>query len=199
MTNNEIREVLQNASRIVDSMDKQQAKKLLQVLMGNQLKPNCIFFLFMDIKKSLKKMLSDMSKATHVNNKINYRQLKKVYEVIGDYKIYPTCKLCGQPIKIDSETIKHATQSQPMMFTWDHIYPKSRGGSNDLANMQPTHKICNAKKADKVLFSKKRNHRNRKITINIDINININNINVNISIIFCFYVYCRRKICQKFK
>jgi 5-methylcytosine-specific restriction endonuclease McrA len=35
------------------------------------------------------------------------------------------------------------------LMTIDHIIPKSKGGTNDLENLQPMCNSCNAKKADK--------------------------------------------------
>lgn len=35
------------------------------------------------------------------------------------------------------------------LMTIDHIVPKSKGGTNDLENLQPMCNACNARKADK--------------------------------------------------
>ena len=167
MTNTEIRQVLQQAKSIVNSMDKVHVKELLKILLGNaRNKNNCALFLFMDIKKTVRKLLSDLIKADHVNNKITRSQLKHIYAVLGDYGHYPTCQLCHKPIKINTESVQHPNQSQPMMFTWDHIKPKSLGGSMDLANLQTTHKICNNLRGTKPLYK-----RHYKLKIKIDINI----------------------------
>ena len=37
------------------------------------------------------------------------------------------------------------------LMTIDHIVPKSKGGSNDLSNLQPMCHTCNTKKADRTL------------------------------------------------
>jgi hypothetical protein len=42
-------------------------------------------------------------------------------------------------------------RGQEVMFTKDHIYPKSKGGSNDLSNLQTMCTCCNFKKANKVV------------------------------------------------
>jgi len=44
-----------------------------------------------------------------------------------------TCPICGKTIRDDELSI-------------DHIVPLSRGGSNDLTNLRPTHQICNRMK-----------------------------------------------------
>ena len=36
------------------------------------------------------------------------------------------------------------------MYTIDHIYPKSKGGKNDIENYQLLCKVCNEKKGDKI-------------------------------------------------
>ena len=51
----------------------------------------------------------------------------------------PRCFACNQPIL----NIKD--------FSWDHLYPHSKGGSNDLQNLVPMHKECNQAKADNVV------------------------------------------------
>ena len=72
-------------------------------------------------------------------DQLNCRQMKGIYTIIGDYGIYPICKLCGQPIFIDSD----APLDEKESFSWDHIIPKSFGGEYQLYNTQTTHKICN--------------------------------------------------------
>jgi hypothetical protein len=46
----------------------------------------------------------------------------------------PPCALCGQP---GADTV-------------DHITPVSRGGTNELANLQPAHRSCNRAKGGQV-------------------------------------------------
>jgi len=40
---------------------------------------------------------------------------------------------------------------EPIDFTIDHVIPRSKGGTNDLVNLMPTHKECNYKKGNKIL------------------------------------------------
>lgn len=44
-----------------------------------------------------------------------------------------TCHLCLQP---------GATSA-------DHIVPRSHGGSDDLANLRPSHRLCNSRRGDR--------------------------------------------------
>lgn len=167
MTNNEIKETLRDASAIVNMMDKKHIRELLTILLdARQKKNDCAFFIYMDMKKAVKKLISDLIKTDHVNNKITRRQLKHIYAILGDYNYFTDCRICDKPIKITTDSLKHETQSQPMIFTWDHIKPKSQGGSFDLANLQPTHKICNNKRGVKPLYK-----RHYKLKIKIKINI----------------------------
>lgn len=38
-----------------------------------------------------------------------------------------------------------------LMITIDHIYPKSKGGPDDIANYQPMCSTCNGRKSDKIV------------------------------------------------
>ena len=161
MTKNEIQQTLRNASGLVNRMDKLHIKELLKILTNAQGKNDCAFFLCLDIKKTVKRLLCELAKSDNVDNELSTKQFKQIFTIMGDYNIYPTCKLCGQPIEINSETLKDNVQTKKM-FTWDHQYPKSLGGEGTLDNMQPAHKICNNKKADKVLY-----HRHYNINIGV--------------------------------
>lgn len=54
----------------------------------------------------------------------------------------PPCALCGQDIDY---TLPHL---DPGEFVVDHIIPVARGGADDLDNIQPAHRLCNAKWLD---------------------------------------------------
>ena len=163
MTNNEIKDVLRQASRLVNTMDKAHAKNLLKILVDAQAKKDCASFVYIDIKKTVKKLLNDLVKTDHVNNCLRRRHMKQIFTILGDYDVYPVCKLCGQPIKINTET---SQACEYLSFSWDHVTPKSKGGSYDLANLQPAHRICNNKRGTKPLYSR---HYKIKMNINIDI------------------------------
>ena len=38
---------------------------------------------------------------------------------MGDYEIYPTCKLCGQPIKLNSQILKENAQNNVIKYCLD--------------------------------------------------------------------------------
>ena len=156
MNNDEVKEVLQNAENIVNSMDLKHVKELLKALVdAHEDKDSdvlsAVLLLQIDLKKIVKNLISDIIKGDHLDTQISRKQMKQIYIIMGDYDIYPTCALCGKQIKINSKISCVSEQSQKMMFSWDHIKPKCMGGSDSLTNMQPTHKICNNKKADKIL------------------------------------------------
>lgn len=65
------------------------------------------------------------------------KQVKQLYSILIACGQYPVCPVCNQPIA----DIKD--------FTWDHIRPASRGGSDDISNMVPMHGKCNVLKGNK--------------------------------------------------
>lgn len=70
-------------------------------------------------------------------DQLTRRHLKKIYSLLILSGHYPVCPWCHDYIY----NIKD--------FTWDHIVPKSAGGSDSLDNLQPMHRHCNnAVKAD---------------------------------------------------
>lgn len=57
------------------------------------------------------------------------------------------CAICGQPIDYS------LPPGDPMSFELDEIVPVSRGGDPlDIRNVQPTHRICNERKGNRVDF-----------------------------------------------
>lgn len=168
MTNNEVKNTLKELRRTMDMMDKSHIKNLLKILMNAQGIKNCAFFLSLDMRKITKKLLSDFIKSDFVNVRLSRRQMKQIYQILGDYRIYPKCGLCGQPILIDSDYMRYEPNLDKMAFSWDHMNPKSMGGSDDLENMQPTHKICNNKRGTTPAYDQ-----NCSININISIKISL--------------------------
>ena len=169
MTNNEVKSTLKDVQRLVCSMDESHSKKLLQILLNAQTKKDCAFFLSADVKKLCKKLLSDLIKSDNTNEYLDRIDMKKIYTIMGDYHYYPICALCGQPIKIDSNIPDDKGPSNGLMFTWDHKIPKSLGGTYDLENMQPTHKICNNKRGTQPLNDNRQKYQ-LDLTIAIEIN-----------------------------
>jgi 5-methylcytosine-specific restriction endonuclease McrA len=168
MTNNEIKEVLKTVSRLVNVMDKAHVKNLLEILTGAQYKENCAPFVYKD-RKIAKMLLSDLIRNDHVRDCLTHKCMKQIFAIMGDYEIYPTCKLCGHPIKINTESLDLGQ----VAFSWDHQLPKSKGGTYDLSNLQPTHKICNNLRGTKPLYS---GHYKLKIDIDIDVEVGKNGV-----------------------
>lgn len=195
MTNNDIKKTLKDVKQITDMMDGPHINRLLKILMDAQLSKDCAFFLSVDIRKTVKKLLSNLIRSNQVNNLFNRRQIKQIYEILGDYNIYPVCKLCGQPIKIDTYIQQHIDQTDKMAFSWDHMQPKSLGGSYALNNMQPTHKICNNRRGIQPAY-------NRKLRINIKISLEFDDGQTvkyrPMHLTLCPQVqHCQRQCCQQ--
>ena len=70
-------------------------------------------------------------------SKANHDNLKMRLEVVELHGII--CHICNKPI--------HYTD-----FSIDHIIPISKGGTQDLDNLVPAHKVCNSQKGNKILI-----------------------------------------------
>lgn len=73
------------------------------------------------------------------------------------------CAICGQPIDyslttwIDPKDGKR--KRHPLSYELDEIVPISKGGSHiDIDNVQPTHRICNQKKGNRVYARPRAKH-----------------------------------------
>lgn len=147
MTNNEVVSLLKSVDSLLNTMDKEHVKKLLITITGVH-KEDTEFSI--NVRKVLRQVISDLCEMPNVNKYFTPKQIKKIYEIIGDYNCFPICQLCGAPIRINSETAKNRKQSWPTAFTWDHIRPKYYGGVKDLYNMQAAHKLCNNIKSNNI-------------------------------------------------
>jgi 5-methylcytosine-specific restriction endonuclease McrA len=61
-----------------------------------------------------------------------------------------TCYLCDNPIDLSAPRSTHIEGWQKGLHI-DHVTPISKGGSDTLENVRPTHAICNTKKGSKML------------------------------------------------
>lgn len=71
-------------------------------------------------------------------DRLGPNQVKELYRIAMFLGYPPVCPGCGMPIATIGE------------FSWDHIYPRSKGGSSYLSNLQPMHKTCNTLKSDMI-------------------------------------------------
>ena len=73
------------------------------------------------------------------HDELNKQNIKKLYKIAIRYDLNPRCFACNQPILHIKD------------FSWDHLYPHAKGGSDELHNLVPMHKSCNQAKGDTVL------------------------------------------------
>lgn len=124
-------------------MDQAHTERLFQALIGDLHENTKTTFSLSELRKAVKGLIHNCIDMPHPTDWFSYKQIKKIYKILGDYEYYPVCALCGKPIKIDLAQPSPDAVSYPLMFSWDHITPKSLGGETNLRNLQPAHKICN--------------------------------------------------------
>lgn len=87
-------------------------------------------------KQEIQDLLSIISLCA---DRLGPNQVKELYRIAIFLGFAPKCPGCGLPISNIGD------------FSWDHILPKSKGGSSDLNNLQAMHKICNTLKSNIVV------------------------------------------------
>ena len=69
------------------------------------------------------------------------------------------CYICGVEINLDAPRKQGKSEGWEMGLHMDHIVPISRGGSDTLENVRPTHAICNLRKGPIQIAVQKRKAR----------------------------------------
>lgn len=159
MTNKDIYEILYDTRRILDSAGKDKVKQIYRILLSGKKKHRCVFLNSADLVQYTKEWLTNFMKDPNLITSFNKSQIKSLYSILSEFHIYPVCPLCNKEIK------KYSNNKYPNEFTWDHIIPKSLGGSGDLYNLQPTHKECNNSKGNDMLYHA---HYNIEVVVNIN-------------------------------
>ncbi len=76
-----------------------------------------------------------------VTDEITPREIKSILRILAAHKIYVMCPECNKPISDMEE------------FSWDHIWPKARGGNDNISNLLPMHKHCNEDKGKRIIIN----------------------------------------------
>lgn len=158
MTNAEVHCLLCDTYGILDNASRSKAKQILRILSPVQQKCHYDSADSKDWVSRAKEIVYNLINQKNLVELFDKRQIKALYRILADYQIYPTCPLCGAPIT------KYSNNKLSNEFSWDHILPKSLGGSDDLYNLQPTHKGCNNDKGNDMLY-----HANYSIEIVVNI------------------------------
>lgn len=74
---------------------------------------------------------SRRSTSDKTSQAIRNRQVAALIRIYGR-----VCWLCGRPIP-------EVPWPDPWSFTRDHVVPRSKGGTGDIKNLRPAHKVCN--------------------------------------------------------
>ncbi len=164
MTNEEIYDVLSDVYRVVDIAGKDKVKRIYRILFSNKKETSLCGGKYCGLVQHTKNILSDFMNQKNLVDIFDKKQIKSLYSILSEYQIYPICPLCGHAIK------RYSNNKHPDEFSWDHITPKSLGGSSDIYNLQPTHKECNNRKGNDMLYHA---HYNIEIIVNINFSVNM--------------------------
>ncbi|MBO7066035.1 MAG: HNH endonuclease [Alphaproteobacteria bacterium] len=66
------------------------------------------------------------------------RALRTLFTISISLDVYPVCEYCQCPI------------NDPNQLSIDHIQPTSKGGGNNVENLQPMHCVCNSRKGNQI-------------------------------------------------
>ena len=130
MTPDDVRDLIKNISLHASELDKTHLKQLVGLLTakceGKILRKNC---------NDAQYVLQELEQ---IAPKLVKSDIKKLYRVAIECDMAPKCYACNLPITHIKD------------FSWDHVYPHSKGGSDKLYNLVPMHKSCNARKGAQV-------------------------------------------------
>lgn len=129
MTSDDTRNLLADIDAHAERLDKTHVRQLHRMLMSVFDKERVARD---DIHRIMTLLMAHAAKLDKTN-------IKKLYKIAIRYDLGPKCFACNQPMLHIRE------------FSWDHLYPHSKGGSDDLQNLVPMHKSCNQDKGDNVI------------------------------------------------
>lgn len=129
MTSEDTKSLLKDIDAHAERLDRTHIKQLYNILMSVCDKEHTVRN---DVHNILGMLMAHAGQLSKQN-------IKKLYKIAIRYDLNPRCFACNQPILHIKD------------FSWDHLYPHSKGGSNDLHNLVPMHKSCNQVKGDNVV------------------------------------------------
>jgi len=162
MTNKDMHEIFYNLRKNLNDFSKDELRQVFCIMLSAQQRQEHHYTAVgsVDLVRYTRKLLNHFIKYDEILNLFDKKQIKSLYKILANYDYYPICPLCNRPI------IMRSNNKHPDEFSWDHVMPKSLGGSSDLFNLQPTHKGCNNRKGNDILY-----HVHYEINVVVDIDV----------------------------
>lgn len=100
---------------------------------------------------NIEKARADSLRTAHRRNAKKRNTRTEPYTEIQVLEMYGTdCNICSKPIDFTAPRRSSANSNWQQGLHIDHLIPISKGGTDTLDNVRPTHALCNLKKADKL-------------------------------------------------
>ena len=91
--------------------------------------------------KSYSRRMASKRKALRQSNGHSPYTDKQIFDLYGT-----DCHICSNPIDFNAPRQAYIGDGWELGLQFDHLIPLSKGGSDTLENIRPSHAICNMKK-----------------------------------------------------